>query len=255
MARTTSKRWTSEELLLACGLYYTIPFAQMHHRNPRIIRIAEQLDRTPSSVSMLLCNLASLDPELQKRGIKGLAHPSNAARLMWAEYHRDLERLAVESEMLLRAIEGPVEEPESVVAELARTTESESTVSVRTMQSYFRRMILGAYEGRCCMTGLPVAELLVASHILPWAKFPQYRLDRGNGLCLAAHFDRAFDRGLITFDESYRMVVGRHLRAHAANAVVASEFLAREGQPLLLTEDVRPNAAFVTRHRIELFER
>jgi hypothetical protein len=255
MARTTAKRWTSEELLLACGLYYTIPFAQMHHRNPRIIRIAEKLDRTPSSVSMLLCNLASLDPELQKRGIKGLAHPSNAARAMWEEYHQNREQLTVESEMILRTIEGPVAELEPEFAELSATTESEAMVSVRRMQSYFRRMILGAYESRCCMTGLPVAELLVASHVLPWAKFPQYRLDRGNGLCLASHFDRAFDRGLIAFDESYRMVVGHRLRAHADNAVVASEFLAREGQPLLINEDVRPNPAFIAQHRIEFFDR
>jgi predicted restriction endonuclease len=80
-------------------------------------------------------------------------------------------------------------------------TEAQRTLMVRTAQSFFRKIVLAAYGSRCCITGNPIEDLLVASHIMPWAKFPAQRLNPRNGLCLSAHFDRAFDRGLVSFDE------------------------------------------------------
>lgn len=56
------KRWTHDELMLAMNLYCKLPFGQLRHGNPLIIEVAQKLDRTPSSLSMKLCNLASLDP-------------------------------------------------------------------------------------------------------------------------------------------------------------------------------------------------
>ena len=41
----------------------------------------------------------------------------------------------------------------------------------RVNQHFFRAAILAAYENlRCCITGLAVPGLLVASHIVPWAR-------------------------------------------------------------------------------------
>ena len=52
-----------------------------------------------------------------------------------------------------------------------------------------------------------VPELLNASHIIPWSKDIARRADPCNGIALNALYDRAFDRGLITFDESFRQVL------------------------------------------------
>jgi hypothetical protein len=38
-------------------------------------------------------------------------------------------------------------------------------------------MILNAFDSRCCVSGLRVRELLVASHIVPWSDFPNERLN------------------------------------------------------------------------------
>jgi len=40
--------------------------------------------------------------------------------------------------------------------------------------------------------------LLIASHIVPWSKDKQNRLNPRNGLCLSALHDKAFDRGMIS---------------------------------------------------------
>ena len=63
----------------------------------------------------------------------------------------------------------------------------------RVDQRYFRRMILRTYKSTCCLTGIAVPDLLIASHIVPWADDPKNRLNPCNGLCLNALHDKAFD--------------------------------------------------------------
>ena len=58
--------------------------------------------------------------------------------------------------------------------------------------------MLSAYDDKCCITGLGVPKLLVASHIVPWRADPANRLNPRNGLALSALHDKAFDLGLIT---------------------------------------------------------
>lgn len=53
-----AKLWTRDELLIAFNLYCRTPFGRLHRGNPDIIAMAELLGRTPSSVSMKLCNFA-----------------------------------------------------------------------------------------------------------------------------------------------------------------------------------------------------
>lgn len=93
--------WSKDELVVAMNLYCKLPFGQLDHRNPVIIKLADKLDRTPSSVSMKLCNFASLDPVHQARGVKGLSGVSLADREVWAEFNRDWDSLAFESEKRL----------------------------------------------------------------------------------------------------------------------------------------------------------
>src|SRR5205814_964257 len=105
-AATKGRSWTRDELIVAMNLYCKLPFGQLHHRNPAIIKLAEKLGRTASSVAMKLCNFASLDPVQQARGISGLSGASAADRQVWQEFHADWERLAFESEQRRAALNG-----------------------------------------------------------------------------------------------------------------------------------------------------
>src|SRR2546430_2170743 len=101
---TKGRQWTRDELIIAFNLYCSIPFGKMHRGNPVIIELARGLKRTPSSLAMKLVNFASLDPTEKARGIKGLSGASASDRAIWNEFHKDWNRLGLESEQALRNI-------------------------------------------------------------------------------------------------------------------------------------------------------
>ena len=78
------RRWTREELLVVLNLYEKLRFGQFHSRQPVVVEVAEKMRRTPGSLAMKLSNLASLDPNLQARGIVGLKGASNLDKAVWA---------------------------------------------------------------------------------------------------------------------------------------------------------------------------
>jgi putative restriction endonuclease len=82
------------------------------------------------------------------------------------------------------------------------------TVKVRgSAQSIFAKEVKGNYFNKCCITGINTKELLIASHIIPWHKDENNRLNPANGLCLSPLFDKAFDLGLLTVKPDYRVEV------------------------------------------------
>lgn len=72
-------------------------------------------------------------------------------------------------------------------------------IKVRQKQSLFRKKVLFNFEKRCCLCGIKEADLLVASHIVPWSHQIESRLDPANGFCLFTLHDQLFDEGYITF--------------------------------------------------------
>lgn len=93
--------WTREETLLAFDLYCRVPFGKIHASNIEIIELARIIGRTPASISMKMCNLASLDPVQRERGIKGLAHGCKMETVIWTEFQDDWEALAFESKKII----------------------------------------------------------------------------------------------------------------------------------------------------------
>jgi hypothetical protein len=261
-AASKGRPWSRDELIVVCNLYFSLPFGQMHARNPAVIAMATALGRTPGSVAMKLVNFASLDPAHQARGISGLTGVSRADKDVWREFHLNWSALANESEKRLRELH-PVTAATRVrkhergllpiMPTPERPTEATASVRVRRTQSFFRKVVLAAYGWRCCVTGNPVPELLIASHILPWSEFPKERVNPRNGLCLAAHFDRAFDQGLITFGEDTKLLVSSQLRAHLPDEAIEREFMSMGGAPLRMPERFPPDAMFLDYHRREIF--
>jgi putative restriction endonuclease len=266
----SGKPWTNDELIIAMNLYCKLPFGQLRHGNPLIIAVAQKLGRTPSSVSMKLCNLAALDPYHRARGVKGLRSTSRADREIWDAFNTDWERLGIESEEKLQLLLGGGQEqaPSPQVKDLvgrpplarlpanehAGPTETLISAKRRLGQRFFRQSVLASYNSRCCLTGNPVPELLVASHILPWANYPEHRLNPRNGLCLAQTQDAAFDRGLISFDEDYRLILGSYLKKFLPNEAVEGNFLAYEGKRIQMPDKFLPDPDLMSKHRKEIFQ-
>lgn len=250
MAGKSNDRWTREEHILAFNLYCQIPFGRIHMRNPHIVELARLIGRSVGAVSYKLSNFARLDPALQARGIRGSEHGAKGEEEVWREFSERPESLAYESERLLAERLGKsIEEVADIETRdlPVEGIEREATVRVRVNQSFFRRRIVSAYEFRCCVTGLAVPELLVASHIVPWAQDAANRLNPRNGLCLNALHDRAFDRGLMIVDDAMRVRFSPRLREKGGEG--ADWLLAFDGRPLHLPRKFSPDAALLARHR------
>ncbi|MFH0907949.1 MAG: HNH endonuclease [bacterium] len=254
----TRKPWTRDELLVAFNLYCRLPFGRLHRGNPDIIALARKLDRTPSSVSMKLCNFASLDPVHQARNIAGLRNASSGDRAIFEEFEADWESLAAESEAAMQRIglRLPSLEAEETLAELvARVGDTEIVRSVRArrVQSLFRATVLASYDFACAVSGINVPALIQASHIIPWAHSEGRRVDPRNGIALSALHDRAFDRGLITFDEDLRVVVSGRLRVGNPSEIHRVALLQIEGKNLRLPTRYAPDPAALAYHREHIF--
>lgn len=77
----------------------------------------------------------------------------------------------------------------------------------RVGQGAFRRDVL-QIEPKCRLTDISDPDFLVASHIKPWKDCSnEERLDGHNGLMLAPHVDRLFDRGWISFANNGDLLV------------------------------------------------
>lgn len=251
-----SNKWTREELILAFNLYCKIPFGTIHIHNPQIIDLAKILGRTPSAVSWKLANLASLDPSLKKRNIAGASHGSKMDVEVWNEFNGAWDRLAYESEKLLAEKTGrQVEEVSEIeMFDLPKLgKERESIVKIRVNQSFFRKSVLAAYNYQCCITGLEIPELLNASHIIPWSKDEENRVNQRNGLCLNAIHDRAFDRGLLTITPDLTVKVSRSVKKGKASNAVQDFLLRYEGIEINKPTRFLPNQDFLKYHNKNIF--
>lgn len=244
MSAMRGNPWTREELILAINLYCRTPFGRIHMRNPEIVLLAEKLGRTPGAVSLKLANFAGIDPSLDR---KGASHASNLDRQVWEEFFRNWEGMALESEGKWKELQEPQDQPEEKEEFLLKEGKTrEATIQARIGQDFFRKTVLSSYENRCCITGIADPDLLVASHIVPWKDDVANCLNPMNGLCLNALHDRAFDKGLITLDEAYRVLVSKSAR---------HELLTQYGfQPINLPRRFIPEQKFLEFHRRSVFQ-
>jgi len=251
---TERRTWSQNELLVVFRLYCRTPFGRLHQRNPEIIGLAHLIDRTPSAVAMKACNFASLDPQQQVRSIQGLGNVSRADRELWEAFRRDSEAIAHAAETANTALFG--EKPEQDVQEFALPegpTEKEMIVKARRVQSFFRAAVISSYDNRCALTDLAIPELLNASHIIPWRVDRTRRADPRNGICLNVLHDRAFDRGLITFDEDFRMVVSPLLSCSENSEFQRRVFTATAGRKIRLPVRFLPDEEAIAYHRQRVF--
>lgn len=247
-------RWSRDQRLVTFRLYCRTPFGRLHRNNPEIIELARLIGRTPSAVAMKAVNFASLDPVQQARNIAGLGNASDEDRTLWQEFEENAEQVAAEAEAAYARLTGkdaPVLETELELPE--GPTEVERTIRARRVQAFFRTAVLASYEGRCALSDLAIPELLNTSHIIPWKVNANRRADPRNGIALNALYDRAFDRGLITFDASLRVVISRRVHIDDPPVFHRQTLLDLEGRELRLPTRFTPDPAAMAYHREHVF--
>lgn len=251
------RRWTRQELLVAFRLYCQMPFGKLHKQNPEIIKIAGLIARTPSALAMKLTNIASLDPEITSTGRRGLTGASAADRAMWEEMKSGWENFALDSTDAMHSILQGSEAYDSEYESSPEYQDYNGTdriiqTKTRNGQRFFRRAVLSAYNYRCCITGLSIPKLLVASHIVPWRIDSTNRLNPRNGLALSVLHDKAFDLGMITINEDMTVRVSNK-EFRVSDEFVVTTLKSYDGKPVELPDKFRPDEDFLDYHRQNIF--
>ena len=120
-------------------------------------------------------------------------------------------------------------------------------VKARVNQGIFRDKLLKRYD-ECCMCKVSNPQLLVASHIKPWAACePKEKLDEDNGFLLCPNHDALFDKGYITFDDYGYVIVSTELK------IADKECMNLEDANLLCLTD--GNKKYLKYHRENIFKK
>lgn len=250
--------WTRDELILALNLYLKLPFGKLHTGTREIIHLANIIGRTSGSVAMRLNNFASVDPYHQQRGIGGLPGGRKQVQPIWEEFINSKDELLFESERILAEKEHL--KLEDKYADTLRGTEHLKgeykirEVKTRVNQNVFRQIVVANYSGRCAITGIDISDLLVASHILPWAKNEEERLNPENGICLSSLCDKAYDKGYIGISERFEVLLSKDLKTRNKEPYYEKHFSFLDGSKLILPQKYYPNKAFLQFHMDTIFK-
>jgi putative restriction endonuclease len=255
-----SDLWTREQLILALNLYWKTPYNKISgSSNNEIIESAKIIGKTPAAIAYMLMNFTALDRERQDEGKIGKRPPGKLAVELWEEYLNKWEKLSDESFKILSKFDKKLITKESKIEIEYKNTEGlekERLVKIRVNQSDFRQRILASYNKKCCITGLDIPALLVASHIIPWAENNEQRLNPQNGLCLNSIHDKAFDRGLITIStDNFTVKLSKEILKRKKEESIQHLFLKYENQSIILPDRYKPDPNFLYWHHINRFEK
>lgn len=97
-------------------------------------------------------------------------------------------------------------------ANVPNATERQGLVTSRVGQGAYRKSILHRWEFKCAVSGFADARVLIASHIVPWKNATDVeRLDVDNGILLSPDYDALFDRHIISFENSGKIILPGNL--------------------------------------------
>lgn len=249
--------WTKEELILAFNLYLKTPFGKMHSTNKDVIQLANLIGRSPNSIALRLVNFASVDPVLKARGIKGMDGGTKIVQPIWDEFYSNQEALIYLSEEILAQRQNTSIESKykDVLLDLKNIKGENKTreIKSRVNQSVFRDIVLANYESKCAITGIDIPQLLTASHIIPWSKDEEHRLNPENGICLSPLYDKAFDRGLISITTDYKLIFSTELKKRKNTDFFRNQFASFENHPMTKPLKYLPKKEFLEYHLDTIF--
>lgn len=177
---------------------------------------------------------------------------------IWNEFINDKDKLVFESEKILAEKENmTIETKFSEILHDTKDLKGENKireVKTRINQNFFRQVVIANYSGKCAITGIDIPDLLVASHIIPWSKNEEERLNPENGICFCALYDKAFDKGYIAITEKYEILISAALKKKEKEDYYSKYFSHLSGTKLSLPKKYHPKKDFLQYHLDSIFK-
>lgn len=136
--------------------------------------------------------------------------------------------------------------------EVKRLIEQKNEEEIFIRGGIFKREIPKIYNYTCCISGMNInatvnVSLIDACHIIPFSE--SYDDTITNGLALCPNLHRAFDRGLISIDDNYQVIVSsKNIFSEGNSNYGIRQF---EGKTILLPENSKyyPSLENLANHR------
>lgn len=119
----------------------------------------------------------------------------------------------------------------------------------------FKKVVPKIYDYSCCISGMRVIsgfdiQMVDACHIVPFSVSHDDTIT--NGISLSPNFHRAFDRGLISLNEDYRVIVSNSFSESNSNFALK----AFEGKQILLPQEKHhlPSIENIKWHNEKIFK-
>lgn len=239
--------WTREDIIVAYALYCVTPLSKINASNKLIRQVADIIPHSVGSLVLRMQNFRCIDPNADK----GMGHAAKIDKVIFEEFRHDWGTLSTQAEQLtgLALFDG---DPINGARRLSSLT---SRNKVSRERHFFRRSVLSAYEYRCCISGLTLPALLVASHIKPYQKCNSGsdRVNPENGLCLNTLYDRAFDQGLITIDPHLTIWVSKEAEKFS-DEFTEKWLLGLQGETILYADKFHPAREYLEYHNEKVFK-
>jgi putative restriction endonuclease len=114
----------------------------------------------------------------------------------------------------------------------------------------FAQQVKLNYQCTCAISGIQTNDFLVASHIIPWSQDEANRKNPANGICLSTLLDKAFDKGYLTINTDYQVVISNKSNMDQALYEYLWQY---EGQKIKLPKSSQPDLNFLSWHSDNVF--
>ncbi len=236
-------------------IFLTEKSSELRTGSKRIDEIAVHLNRSVGSIHRKLEDIRSNEPSYAKNGLI----PTNCANLVkdiWVQLGSDYDstKESIRDTYVRMCKDTIVSGEIDLDLDISPGLDIPVESTRREGQPLFRRLVANNYDRKCCITGISMKELLVASHIKPWSKStPVERTDPRNGLYLNRLHDGLFDRHLMTIDEDMRIVYADSIRKTNSEETFEDLFGRYEGHRIEMPTLYRPGDEYLSEHR-KIFE-
>lgn len=134
------------------------------------------------------------------------------------------------------------------------SVQSKVTLTKGKRDPAFRRLVLSAYDETCAVCGMRLqtssgVSVVNAAHILPFNRFFNDDVRNGISMCKTHHW--LFDRGILSFDDRYRVLVSKDVEEDTPLGVIKDH---HKQEMLLPDEDINhPAVEALNWHRENVF--
>jgi len=137
-----------------------------------------------------------------------------------------------------------------------RTIKIETEEDVFVRGGLFKKLVPKVYNNTCCITGMRLEStfghnFIDACHIVPFSISHNDKVNNGIALCPNLH--RAFDRGLITVDDNYKVIISKHISEEIIHPYSLTKFNNKE-IVLPLSNQYYPSTESLSWHRENIFK-